>query len=313
MASVHGKTISMHIHTFSLRFRLRHHPGFDVFACIDLAATEGFTGVNISANGPGYRDLGGTSDAHIAAVRDHLAGRAMRCEIDTSDTRTENMETLLRVAAALGADRLRTYTKYDGPLAELVDWTIRDLRAIAPMAADLGIVVVLENHEDFRGTVISHILERVDHPSVRALYDYGNSQMVGEEPLAALRAMQPFITSVHMKDHVIVTDDEGTVVQGVAMGEGRLPISEQTRLLYDGGQRRFCFENVWGYVAPVQVDVADLPATDAFHADHNHPRLDGRALDPAVAVQGEWAAFRRGWDWLRADMAQAGFVVDREL
>jgi sugar phosphate isomerase/epimerase len=306
------KTISMHIHSFSLRFRLKHHPGFDVFSYIDLAADEGFTGVNISANGPGYRDLGGTTDAHFDAVRDHLRARSMRCEIDTSDTRFENMSTMLGVASAVGADRLRTYTKYQGALDDLIAWTIRDLRAIAPMAADLGIVVVLENHEDFQGAVIARILESVDHPNIRALYDYGNSQMVGEDPLDALRAMQPFVTTVHMKDHVIVADDDGTIVQGVPIGDGFLPIAEQTEMLYAGGLRRFCFENVWAYSAPVTVAVSDLPTSPSFSQQHHHHRLDGRTLDPSAAVEGEWAAFRSAWDWLRADLAQHRFVIAPE-
>jgi hypothetical protein len=60
-----------------------------------------------------------------------------------------------------------------------MDWTVRDLRAIAPEAERLGITIVFENHEDFQGAVISSILAQVNHPRIKALYDYGNSQMVG--------------------------------------------------------------------------------------------------------------------------------------
>ncbi len=307
-----SRIISMHIHSFSLRFRLKHQPGFDVFSYIDLAAAEGFTGVNISANGAGYRDLGGMTESHFARVRTHLADASMRCEIDTSDTRPENMAMMLGVAAAVGADRLRTYTKYEGALNDVIEWTINDLRAIAPMAADLGIIVVLENHEDFQGAVIARILEAVDHPNVRALYDYGNSQMVGEDPLDALGAMLPFVTTVHMKDHVLITDTHGTIVQGVPMGEGLLPIAEQTQMLYAGGHRRFCFENVWAYFAPVIVPIDNLPRSASFSREHDHARLDGRNLDPATAVELEWAAFRSAWDWLRADLTQHGFTIAAE-
>ena len=306
------RRISMHIHSFSLRFRLRHHPGFDVFGFIDTAGDEGFTGVNISANGPRNRDLGGTTRKHFARVRDHLVDRDMRCELDTSDTRLDNMTTMLEVAHAVGADRLRTYTKYAGELDDIVRWTIRDLQLVAPVAADRGITVVLENHEDFSGPVVARIVAEVDHPNIRALYDYGNSQMVGEDPVEALMAMRPFVTSVHLNDHVIVRDAEGTIVQGVAVGDGRLPIIEQTAMLYDGGQRRFCFENVWGYIAAIKTEVGSLPESPPFSSAHPHRRLDARDLEPAVAVDGEWDAFRRGWDWLSAELHAAGYVVDRE-
>ena len=51
--------------------------------------------------------------------------------------------------------------------------------------------------------MISSILEKVNHPRIKALYDYGNSQMVGEDPMQALWAMQPYIDAVHVKDHVV--------------------------------------------------------------------------------------------------------------
>ena len=50
------KSIEMHIHSFSLRFQFKYRSDFDVFAYIALAKERGFTGVNISANGLGYRD-----------------------------------------------------------------------------------------------------------------------------------------------------------------------------------------------------------------------------------------------------------------
>lgn len=51
--------ISIHIHSFSLRFQFRYRDDFDVFKFIEFADREGFSGINVSANGPGYRDLGG--------------------------------------------------------------------------------------------------------------------------------------------------------------------------------------------------------------------------------------------------------------
>ncbi|MEM7343980.1 MAG: TIM barrel protein, partial [Chloroflexota bacterium] len=181
------KMIEMHIHSFSLRYHFQYKPNFDVFRFIELAAEEGFTGVNISANGPGYRDLGGTTASHFEQIRQTLSEYDMNCEIDTSDTRVDNLQTMLVVTEAVGANQLRVYTKYTGSLDELIAWTIRDLSAIAPLAEEKGITIVLENHEDFQGETIHHILSEVNHPCIRALYDYGNSQMVGEDPLVALR------------------------------------------------------------------------------------------------------------------------------
>ena len=67
---------------------------------------------------------------------------------------------------------------------------------------------------------VAKMLGRVDHPRIRALYDYGNSQMVGEEPMDALEAMIEYISSVHVKDHVVLTLNNQDVIQGVPMGQG---------------------------------------------------------------------------------------------
>ena len=308
------KHISLHVHSYSLRFHLRYRAttGYDVFSYIAEAAAEGFTGVNVSANGPGLRDLCGSTPEHFAAVKAAVAQHGLRLELDTSDTRVENMEYMLRVAAACGADTLRTYTKYSAPLAEVVPWTIRDLKAIAPLAEQLGVLVVLENHEDFTGPVLADILGAVGSPWVRALYDYGNSQMVGEDPFDALAAMAPFIARVHAKDHVVITTPEGPVVQGVPFGEGRLLVGETTDRLYAAGVRRFCFENVWSYCAPVKVPVAQLPATECFAMGDAGLHLVGDRLPEAEAVAGERVAFRNGSAAFKAMLAERGYEVRPE-
>jgi sugar phosphate isomerase/epimerase len=303
------KSIEMHIHSFSLRFQFKYRSDFDVFAYIALAKERGFTGVNISANGPGYRDLGGTTPGHFASVRACLQEHNMACEIDTSDTRIDNLQKMLLVASQVGAERLRVYTKYQAPLAEHIDWTVRDLRAIAPEAERLGITIVFENHEDFQGAVISNILAQVNHPRIKALYDYGNSQMVGEDPMHALRAMQPYVDAVHVKDHVILNHEGQIWVQGVAMGQGFLPIMEQTEALYAGGLRRFCFENVWGYAARFKAD--SLPTSAVFSQKHQHRFLNGALLSEPEALAQEWQAFESGWRWYQLALDTAGFMIER--
>ena len=207
------------------------------------------------------------------------------------------------------ADTLRTYTKYDGPLADVVRWTIRDLRAIAPVAADLGVLVVLENHEDFTGPVLARILGEVAHPSVRALYDYGNSQMVGEDPLVALAAMSPYVARVHAKDHVLIHGPHGPVVQGVPFGSGNLPVGLTTDRLYLAGVRRFCFENVWSYVAPLKVPQDRLPDTACFAFADRSRYLMGDELPPARAVREERIAFAEGLAAFRRMLAERGYLV----
>jgi len=100
----------------------------------------------------------------------------------------------------MGATSLRTYTRHGGTPTQMVAETIQDLSAVMAKAERLGVVVVLENHEDFTGPKLAHIIEAVDHPHLKILYDYGNSQMVLEDPEAALDAVLQHVYSVHVKD-----------------------------------------------------------------------------------------------------------------
>ncbi len=247
--------IDLFIHTYSFRFRLMHDPGFTIVDLLDRAVADGNSGIGLNVNGPHYRFLGGDAPEHVRMVAAALAERGLDCDIETSSTDPRHLTTLLDLAVALGAKHLRTYTRHDGPRAQVLEATIRDLVEAAPVAEDRGVPVLLENHEEFTGVEVARILEAVDHPYALALYDYGNSMMLHEDPLEALEAMLPWTRKAHMKDHVVMHG----MVCGVPTGEGVLPIGEITRRLVAAGVTRIGFENVWGYTCPFHPREDGLP------------------------------------------------------
>lgn len=287
------KNIECHLHSYSMINHLTHDPGYDVFRFVEHAKELGFSGVNISANGPGYRDLGGTTAAHFAKLKAHLRKLNMASELDTSDTRVPHMVELLRVAAAIGATVLRVYTRYEGSVGELIKWTVADLKQLAPLAEQLNIHIVLENHEDFTGMQVCEILDAVDSPWVKALYDYGNSQNVAEDPHVALTAMAPHVARVHMKDHIVIRHDNQLWTQGVAIGEGTLPFAELTQRLLDMGLTRLCFENSWGYVAPISDSHGEIPNTPCFKVFEQAPFV-AQQMAVKEALSGELQALQQG-------------------
>jgi 3-oxoisoapionate decarboxylase len=248
-------TIDLSIHSFSLWHHFAHAPEFGPIAYIDLAEKLGFTGINLSLNNPNYRHLGGKEPWRMDEVRTRLADSKMSLEIDTSGTDPNHMKELLNVAHRMNALSLRTYTRHTGTVAEMMQKTTADLKQVVAHADQVGVTIVLENHEDFTGPELAEIVNAVNHPRLKILYDYGNSQMVLEDPERALGAVLPHVHSVHIKDHVMVSaEDAGHLtVAGVPMGEGFLPIQALTRRLYDAGLRRFTFENVWAYSARIQL------------------------------------------------------------
>ncbi|MBC6441459.1 MAG: hypothetical protein GDA49_13870 [Rhodospirillales bacterium] len=52
-------------------------------------------------------------------------------------------------------------------------------------------MLLFENHENFIGAEVAGILDAVGHASVGALYDFGNSMNLAEEPMEVARAIAP--------------------------------------------------------------------------------------------------------------------------
>lgn len=253
-------------------------------------------------------------------LRDHLAGLGFSLEVDTSGTDPAHMTELLQVAQRMGATSLRTYTRHGGLPDQMMAATIRDLAGVATVAADLGIVMVLENHEDFTGPELARIVQAVNHHSLKILYDYGNSQMVLEDPEVALEAVLPHVHSVHFKDHVMVRAEVAgrLTVAGVPVGEGFLPLDRITRRLLDQGLRRITFENVWAYSAGIRPGRAPQPGVvlgeGSFSCleppfDVAQIVLDQSLLAPERLVELEHQALIRGVRAFRAVLERQGCTL----
>jgi sugar phosphate isomerase/epimerase len=187
------------------------------------------------------------------------------------------------------------------------------LVAIASQAAESGITVLLENHEVMTGEEIAAVISAVGHPAIAALFDYGNSQMVMEEPAAALAAMAPFCGSAHLKDHVMLAAEDSPnghlSVLGVPVGEGYLPIIPLTQALLEAGCRRIAFENSWGYYAPVKSERLTVETAASLGQgpyrfaqtplSNKRYLLYPEKISPAELVSLEDEAHQRSLTWLR--------------
>jgi len=312
------------IHSFSLWHHFAHKPDFDAIAFAELARSMGFQGISLSLNNENYRHLGGREPERMDRLRAYLTSHGMSLEVDTSGTAPAHMSEMLNVAHRMRATSLRTYTRHGGAVGKMMQNTSDDLAAVMQEAADLGVIIVLENHEDFTGPELAEIVERVSHPNLKILYDYGNSQMVLEDPIAALDAVLPHVYSVHFKDHVMIrAEDAGQLtVAGVPVGDGFLPLTELTRRLLDQGLRRFTFENVWAYSAPIQTGRRPLngvilgEGAFAFLDPPFDPArviLQQSAFSPQTLVDLESQALRRGHEGFRQVLKNLGATGDWDI
>ena len=142
----------------------------------------------------------------------------------------------------------------DPPLAEQLERLSAALRVLAPVAADYGVHIAIENHADYRARDLIEVLERVDHPALRVQLDTGNPFAVAEEPVDAARLLAPYAVSTHIKDMTIrpLTDGEWVKVLGCTLGEGDVDLVQIAHLLAEKAPES----------CPFMIEVEPPPGTD---------------------------------------------------
>ncbi|HET7560737.1 MAG TPA: sugar phosphate isomerase/epimerase family protein [Limnochordia bacterium] len=109
------------------------------------------------------------------------------------------------------------------------------LRRVGDLAAEWGVVLSLETHPDLMANAAQGVrtLQGVGHPHVRANFDTANIVYYnqGADVLAELRALLPYVASVHLKD----TSGGYRESTFGALGAGVVPVAGAIQLLQAAG------------------------------------------------------------------------------
>ncbi len=146
------------------------------------------------------------------------------------------LDAVARVARAVGARYVRVMS-YPGDGRPEPAWAaevLRRFRALTDRAAELDVVLVHENCSGWAGTSAANaraLLEAVDSPHLRALFDIGNPVAHGYDGLAYLAEVLPWVVHVHVKDAVA----DGAEVRFVEPGAGQARVTECLDLLDSAG------------------------------------------------------------------------------
>jgi sugar phosphate isomerase/epimerase len=127
------------------------------------------------------------------------------------------------------------------------------MRAILALEGARALAWLVESHDAFvRGRDLRLLIDRVNDPAFGALWDIGNSFMLGGElPQATLAALGPYVGGVHLKDAVreaARTPGAQDSWRYVPPGTGEIPLAEGLRLLQAqayGGWLVFEHEKRW--------------------------------------------------------------------
>ncbi|MBM4437029.1 MAG: sugar phosphate isomerase/epimerase, partial [Actinobacteria bacterium] len=146
------------------------------------------------------------------------------------------------LAAAAGAevvslvhgqpDRPNHFTK-DPPLAQQLDRMVRNLRTLAPIAEGMGLVLATEGHMDYRCAEYAQVLEGVNSPWVRHVFDFADSIAVNEDPLEAVQRVAKYTVASHLKDMRVqpITEIATGAFFHTPIGQGSVPVERMLEIL----------------------------------------------------------------------------------
>jgi sugar phosphate isomerase/epimerase len=133
--------------------------------------------------------------------------------------------------------------------AAAVRWAGERLHRLGDYAAQRGVDVLIETHDDWVVTSrLRRAVEAADHPNVGVLWDVHHPVRIAGESVAQVWAnIGPWVRSVDIKDSI--TDFEARLgYQYVRIGDGEIPLKDALRILkaagFDGWLT-FEWEKVW--------------------------------------------------------------------
>ncbi|TDI89199.1 MAG: sugar phosphate isomerase/epimerase [Caldithrix sp.] len=194
---------------------------------IDLARSWGFEGVQLHNAKQGPRVcLSGESDEFLRRMAKQEGKRNLDIQLDISSTSKSDIEDAARVARAIGARVIRCYIRTGGTLKEILRTAVDELSYAAEVAEKWSLEILLEQHEILTGHEMVDVIERVNHPRIGILFDFGNPVAANREPLDDLMVMREHIRGTHCKDVRVLEASGIRAKLGVEMGSGHLNLEK---------------------------------------------------------------------------------------
>lgn len=181
-----------------------------------------------------HRWLTPMTPGSLARLADAIAGMTPVCSFWLSQKPGETLADAVRCATAIGAPIVRLHltpvlegarSKCGPRWSEMIAHARAVLRVESRRAADAGLVIALENHQDLGSEELVALAEEMGE-HVGVTFDTGNAFAVGEEPVAFARRAAHRIRHVHLKDYVAQFTDEGYKLVRCAIGDGCVPFDD---------------------------------------------------------------------------------------
>ena len=126
-------------------------------------------------------------------------------------TAVENHHKWAEAAKFLGCHSIRVNARSEGSYDEQIELAADGLRRLTEFGDSMGINTIVENHGGLssNGKWLSAVMEKVDHPRMGTLPDFGNFRLEGEEwydRYQGVRELMPYAKAVSAKSHEFDSD-----------------------------------------------------------------------------------------------------------
>lgn len=159
--------------------------------------------------------------------------------VDSNERKKQFIEARnnMKIASKLGASMVRIF---GGQVPEaftvktIMPFLVENLQKIGDEAEEYDVTLALETHDNWTdSSVCARLMQKVDHPHVRVLWDLHHPyRLNGEPPEVTYHNLAPYIVNIHIKDSFI---DKYKKLQHVLLGEGDIPVKKMLGLLVEGG------------------------------------------------------------------------------
>jgi sugar phosphate isomerase/epimerase len=285
--------------------------GLDGF--VTLTRKIGAQGIELD-----WRWLTPLTYAELDRLSGDLEGLPTVCSCWLDQQPDETLDEPIRCATAVGATVIRLHLTpvLEGARAswgprwgDMVAHARATLRRESPKAADAGLVLAIENHQDFGSDELLAFAEEAGE-NVGVVLDTGNPFAVAEDPVEFTRRAAHRIRHVHLKDYRAQFTEDGYRLVRCAFGDGCVPFPQIAAALASHGSF------LTGLTASLELGALDARHIRLFGEEWwtDYPPRQARELATALGRLRR-NQIDRGADWRTPweRFAPGSTIVDYEM
>lgn len=210
-------------------------------SCLDLRGAWGKNVVALTDEEVAeVKRISSQYDVAIAGIGSPIGKSPIK---DPIENELSNLDRICTIAERLGTTNIRVFSFYPPDTSsnagydEYVDESAARLAKLAEVAGARGFLLLLENEKEIVGDTVARchgLLQAVDSPALRFVWDPANFVQVGEAQVTAdgWPLLGEYVAYVHVKDAVL--RDGG--VRPAGQGDGQVPqlLTKLRESGYDG-------------------------------------------------------------------------------